>query len=56
MMTDAELHQMSGHYMTPERIGTTANELMAEVARRSRLIAHDRLSEATARRRLHKAR
>jgi hypothetical protein len=37
MMTDAELHQMSGHYMTTDGIGTAAKELMAEVARRGRL-------------------
>jgi hypothetical protein len=56
MMTDAELHQMSGHYMTTDGIETAARELMAEVGRRSRLTAHERMAEAVARRRLQEAR
>jgi hypothetical protein len=55
MMTDAELYEMSGRHMTTSRIGTTAKELMAEVARRSRLTAHERIAEAAARRRLQEA-
>lgn len=52
MMTDAELHELSGRFMANDRIGTTAKELMAEVARRSRLTAHERMAEAAARQRL----
>jgi hypothetical protein len=51
MVTDAELRELSNNYKAEDRIGTTAKELMAEVARRSRLTAHERMAEAVARER-----
>lgn len=53
MMADAELHKLAGHYMTARRI--VAKVLMAEVAHRMRLTAHERMAEAAARRRLQEA-
>jgi hypothetical protein len=49
MMSDEELNEMSRDYMTTDRIGTTAKELMAEGARRSWLTAHELIAEAAAR-------
>jgi hypothetical protein len=55
-MSAAELHQMSGRCMTTDGTETAADELMAEDARRSRLTEHERMAEATARRRLQETR
>lgn len=56
MMPDSELRELSGRCTDTDRIGTTAKELMAEAARRSRLTAHERMAEAAARRRLREPR
>lgn len=56
MIPDFELQELSGRYVTTSRIGTTAKELMAEVARRIRRAAHERMAEAAARPRLQEVR